>query len=508
MYLIGIDIGTTNWKVIAFNQSGEIVASFKQATKRYHQGAGRSVWRADDVWEAVIRGLASVTEQLGSDRAREVTAISVTSVGEAGLLVDRRGDPVSEIIEWFDSRTEPQRLWWETHRSPRSIYAITGFPMSHIPSINKVMWFKQHDPVLFGRASKWLCVADYVLFKLSGEMVMDFSLASRTMAFDIRGRRWSSELLEEAGIPVSLWPSLVPSGTPLGPLTEEVRRRTGLGSGTTIVAGGHDHVCGALAAGIYRPGEVLHSMGTAEAVLMTLPSPLITESLAEAGFSIGCHAARDRYYIMGGLLASGATIEWLRELFPDLGYGEAFYLSMTREAGNSPPGANGCLFVPHLRGTIQPPDARARGAWLGLGAYHKRADLLRAVLEGLALETMFLTALMHQLTGQGIDSITVTGGGTRNKLWVDIKAAASPAPLYLADVPEATALGAALLGGLGAGVWTDEAEAVASMVPSKQVVQGNPQWNTIYQRSLRRWADLYTALQSVGTLAPVPDLPG
>lgn len=495
MYLLGVDVGTTNWKVIAFTSRGEAVASFSCPTRTHWEEGGRAVYHAAEVWEGVCAGIRAVLDQLGPDRAREVAGIAVASIGEAGVLLDGAGEPALPVMAWFDPRTEPQERWWREVYGAERAYRITGFPPKYIASANKILWWREHEPEAFARARRWLCMADYVAWRLTGEMAMDYSLASRTLLFDIRRRRWSEELLAATDLPASLFPEPVPSGTRLGRVSGAAARATGLPEHVVVAAGGHDHICGALAAGVVAPGDALDSMGTAEAVLLVLEEPALSDALLAHGYTLGCHTARDRYYLMGGLRSAGGAIEWLKGLFPDLGEGEAFYRALAAEAGQSPPGSRGCRFLPHLTGMVHPPAATVRAAWLGLGLGHRRPDLLRAVIEGLALEAALNLTTMARLAAQPLRRVLAIGGGARNELWLQIKAATLPCPLEVHPVAEATALGAAVLAGLAAGVYPDEAGALRQLARKGRAVEPPDGLAAVYGPLLESHAALDRMLQ-------------
>ncbi len=246
--VIGIDIGTTNWKVVAYDENGQQLARVRRPVMVHEEPGGRAHYDPEEVWGFVVEGLREVARQLGPEDARRVAGIAATSMGEAGVLVDEAGQALYPAIAWFDPRTEAQGRFWREKVDPYQVYEVTGFPPQYIASVNKVMWIREHEPARFARARRWLCMADYVAFRLSGEQAMDFSLACRTMAFDIRRRAWSGELLSLAGIDPALFPLAVPSGTALGRLRAEVAEATGLPTSAVIAAGGQDHWCGALAA--------------------------------------------------------------------------------------------------------------------------------------------------------------------------------------------------------------------------------------------------------------------
>jgi xylulokinase len=323
-------------------------------------------------------------------------------------------------------------------------------------------------------------------------------MASRMMALDLHQLRWADDLLAEAGIPARLLAPLVPSGTRLGPVTPDAARETGLPGTAQVATGGHDHDCGALAVGVVAPGEVLDSLGTAEAIFVPLERPLPGPELARQGFSQGVHTAAGRYYVHGGIYTSGASVDWLRGI---LGAQSATdHAALIEEAAQVPPGSLGVHFVPHLR-LANPPrdDPRARGVFAGLTTDATRGALYRAVLEGLAYESrLSLDALLAQPDVAPLRRFTAIGGSSRNRLFMGIKASVLNQIINVADVPEATSLGAAVLGGLGAGIYRDVAHALATLDLTRAAITPVADHVAGYERRYREvYARLYPALHDL-----------
>lgn len=506
-YLVGIDIGTTNWKVVAYDERGTERASFRRPAAVHEEAGGRAHYDPEELWAIVLQGVAEVVRQLGGPaEAARVAGLAVTSMGEAGVLVDRGGRALYPAIAWFDPRTEAQGRFWRERFDAYLVYEVTGFPPQYIASINKLMWLRDHEASRFERAARWLCMADYIAFRLCGEQAMDYSLACRTMAFDVRRLAWSHELLHAAGLDPALMPPAVPSGTALGRLRPEIAEQTGMPSSAVVAAGGHDHWCGALAAGVVGAGDVLDSTGTAEAVIMVLERPVFSRALFESGFAVGCHVVAGRYYVVGALQTAGATIEWLRSALggPEEREAEAagegpqgVYARLMALAQSAPAGSRGLLFLPHLRGAVSPPDGLSKGAWVGLRPYHGRAELVRSAVEGLAHEFAYLVERLSTLTGERVGRAAAVGGGVRNELWMQLKADISGLALEVPGVDEATTLGAALLAGVGAGTYRDAVEAAGHAHRVSHTVRARPTLTACYAGHHAVYRDLYGALAAV-----------
>jgi xylulokinase len=287
-----------------------------------------------------------------------------------------------------------------------------------------------------------------------------------------------------------LFAPLKASGAPLGPVRSELAASIGFVKPPIVGVGGHDHLCGLFAAGAARPGVALDSMGTAEAILCATSKPLISADIHAQGFiqgAIGTH--RDLFYVGGGINSSGGAIEWFRVLVGGVTHG-----TLIAEARALPP-AGGVIFLPHLAyGSAPEPDTDARGAFIGLTKETNRASLYRAVLEGLCLQMRRITEAIAALPGVGkLREIRVIGGGSRNALFLSIKASVLGEPILVMDEAEATALGAALLGGVAAGLWPDLDAAVAGLQRRFRIVEPEPRWTQGYAESYER---VFRGLQS------------
>ena len=326
---------------------------------------------------------------------------------------------------------------------------------------------------------------------------MSFSQASRTMLFDLRTHTWSEELLRLTDLPASLLPPALPSGEIIGEVTQQAARLTGLAAGTVVATGGHDHICAALAAGAIKPGIVLNSSGTTDTILATLEDPVLSGEMAGSGLCCGCHTARDRYYLKGGIM-SGAVISWLTTLFNN-GDSPDVLEKLMEEAASAPVLAGDTWFLPYLGGSGPPDrDPNAWGAWLGLRLNHGRSDLVRAAMEGLCFALRYLLEGHRQITGDRIRELRAVGGGTRNTWWQRLKADVLGLTIEVPDVSEVTARGAALLGGLAMGLYADQAEAAARVYRPVERYEPDAARHAIYDTAYRDvFLKLYPTLREL-----------
>ena len=449
--LAGIDIGTTNIKAVIFEPTGSVVAGASVSTPIHYPQPGWAYYDPTELWQAAATVLRQATDQI-ADTGR-IVSVAVASAGEAAVPLDAQGRPTYDAIAWFDQRTQPQTEWLAHAIGQDRLFEISGLSLQPIFGLCKLLWIKENQPEAFARTVRWLNLADYIAYKLCGVPATDYSLASRTLVLDLQKLQWHEPLIREVGLRPDLFAPLCPSGAVLGHITPAAAQETGLPTTVQVAAGGHDHVCGALAVGVTQPGLMLNSMGTAEAIFLPLEKPLLDLAMGQQGYTQGAHVVAGQYYVLIGLYTSGACVDWLREIMGET----TDFTGLIAEAEQVPPGSLGVCFLPHLR-FANPPhdDPKGRGAFIGLSTDAKRGVLFRALLEGLAYEARYSLETLLAYPGMApLQQTYVSGGSTRNRLLVQLRATILNQPLIMVDVAEATSLGAAILGGLGAGIYAD-----------------------------------------------------
>ena len=502
--LVGIDLGTTNIKTLVFNPHGRLMAQASLPTPTHYPRPGWAYFNPEELWQATLTTLKQVIDHLKECglNPKQIAGIAATSFGETGVPLDAHGQPTADAIAWFDQRSAPQMTWLANHIGQERLFAVSGLPLLVIYGLCKLLWLKENDPHAFERTRLWLPGADYIAYRLCGVPATDYSLASRTMAFNLYERRWADDLLADIGLTPHPFAPLASSGTNLGPILPQVAKAVGLSDHTQIAAGGHDHICGAFAIGVNKPGEVLNSFGTAEAIFLPLEKPLVDPIVGHQGYTQGLLGVKDQdfYFALGGLYTAGGSIEWLREVMSAGPHQDELidYSTLISEAEQIPAGSLGVCFLPYLR-LANPPhnDAKARGAFIGLSTDAKRGVLFRAVLEGLAYEVRLCleTILAHQ-GKPAADQIYVTGGGSRNRLYMRIKATTLNQPVTVVDVAEGVALGAAMMGGLGAGVYPDVASALQAVRYNRLQVNPQPELVDLYDHYYQQvYKHIHTTLR-------------
>jgi xylulokinase len=460
--LVGLDVGTTGVKALALSPDGEVLA---RAERSYPLSTPRPGWAEqdpEDWWRASEAALA----ELGVDAA----GIGLSGQMHGLVVLDERDRVLRPAILWNDQRTAAecaeieQRVGLERLIELTGNRALTGF------TAPKLLWLRRHETGTYGRIRHVLLPKDYVRFRLTGERAIDVADASGTLLFDVAGRRWSSEVLAALELPGEWLPAAHESPE---------------------VAGAGDQAAGALGVGVDRPGSVSVVLGTSGVVFAVLPE-FVTDP--EARLHVFCHAVPERWHAMGVMLSAAGSLRWLRDALGGAGYEE-----LLAEADEWPPGAEGLLFQPYLAGERTPhADPDARGAFVGLSLRHDRGALVRAVLEGVAYG---LRDSLELLRGLGVEPRVgrVSGGGARSELWLRIVASVLGLPLERTAAEEGAAYGAALLGGVAAGVFADVHEAVERCVRVRATVEPESAWAQAYEEGYERFRRLYPALRPLET---------
>jgi xylulokinase len=491
--LIGLDCGTQSIRALLIDAGGRTLALAARPTPTIARASDQAEHAPEALWETVLALLAEIAT---AREGIEIAGIACASMGEACVLLDAAARPLGTAVPGFAGGSEPDAATLAATIGAERLFAITGMPVDPTLTLCKLLWHRRSDPAQFARVRRVLNLADYIAFRLSGAAATDRSLASRTLLLDIGAGDWSAELAARVGIDPALLPPVRPSGTCLGPVRAEVLAATGIGGRPVVGVGGHDHVIGGFAAGAARPGILLDSIGTAEALLQTVDRPVLTAASSARGFWQGAVALDRAFaYVGAGINRAGGAIEWLAGLL-----GSPPREALIAAAGAVPAGSSGVLFLPHLAYATAPVvDTASRGAFLGLTAATDAGTLFRAVLEGLAMEARLAVDALAALPGAGTaEDIRVIGGGARNALLLAIKAACYARPLTVIEAPEATALGAALLGGIAAGLFADMAAAHTAIRLPMHAVEPEPAAVDAYARL---FADIYR--RTYPTLAPL-----
>lgn len=497
--LLGLDIGSGSVRALAFDGRGRLLALGQTETPTERPCRGWAEFPADALWGAVKTAVAEALADLPERDG--IKGVGVGSVGESAFPIDATGREADAAIAWYDQRTGETLAWLEDTVGTDRLTSITGLTPDLSFGLCKILWTRHHRPDVFAAARHWLNVADWAGWRLSGEMRSDPSLAARTLALDIRARDWSQEILAAADLPHDLYAPIAANGTSLGTVRPDVAAELGLPPGVMVGVGGHDHVMGSVVAGAGKPGLVIDSMGTAETILFTAEAPLFDPRFFQRGYAQGAvDPGRPLVYVLGGAYTAGASVEWARKAV----FGGADHTSVIAKAETASAGAGGVMFVPHLRNSAMPnPDADARGAFIGLSADTTDGDLARAVYEGVAFEVRNVFEGLADIDGLApLTEIRAISGGARNDLLLRIKASCHNHPIRAAAMEEITALGAALMGGVAAGIWPTAENGAAAIAADMgwRTIEPVPEWVPLYEERYRdAYVRIYDALRSIRT---------
>jgi xylulokinase len=468
--LVGLDVGTTGVKALALSPEGEVLA---RAEESYELSTPQSGWAEqdpEDWWQAAERAL----DALGG----EATSIGLSGQMHGLVVLDDQDRVLRPAILWNDQRTEAECVEIEERVGLARLIQLTGNRALTGFTAPKLLWLRRHEPTTYAQVAHVLLPKDYVRLRLTGEHAIDVADASGTLLFDVARRRWSQEMLEAL--------ELDPAWLPRALESPEVSGETA--AGIPVAAGAGDQAAAALGVGVDRPGPVSVVLGTSGVVFAALPAFAADPQARVHAF---CHAVPGSWHAMGVMLSAAGSLRWLGDVLgPEGGYDE-----LTVAAEEWPAGTEGLTFLPYLSGERTPhADPHARAAFAGLTLRHDRGALVRAVLEGVAYGLRDSLELLREL---GVDPRDgrVSGGGARSELWLRILASVLGLPIRRTTADEGSAYGAALLGGVAAGVFRDVHEAVATCVHLLEPVDPDPQWVDAYEHGYRRFQLLYPALR-------------
>ncbi len=489
-YLIGIDVSTTATKALLADETGAVLSV---ATTEYPFQTPRPLWSEQDPglwWEAAVQSLRTLLGQAGVDPA-QVAAIGLTGQMHGLVLLDAEGRVLRPAILWNDQRTGAQcdeiraRLGRERFIQITGNDALTGF------TAPKLLWVRQNEPDIYARARHALLPKDYVRWQLTGEFACDMADGAGTVLMDLRRRTWSDEVLSALDVPRAWLPTLFEGPQITGRITPAASAATGLRAGTPIVAGGGDQAAQAVGVGAVREGIVALTLGTSGVVFATTDHPAIEPAGRLHAF---CHSVPERWHLMGVMLSAGGSLRWFRDTFrPGTAYDQ-----LLADCAQVPAGSEGLLFLPYLTGERTPhPDPLARGAFVGLTVRHTAAHLTRAVLEGVAFGLRDSFELMREAGLAAIQQVRVSGGGARSALWQQILADVLGTELVTVNTSEGAAFGAALLAGVGAGLWPDVPAAGEAAIRITGRVAPTPGLDTqaLYAALHTQYHALYPTLQ-------------
>ena len=508
MSVLGLDVGTSGCKAIVVDERGIIKAKAYRDYRTIVPHPGHLEIKAYDIWDGVQSCIREVTQKAYPAR---ITAMCLATMGDSFVAVDKEGEPVCNFILASDTRAIRETALLVKEIGREKIYTITGMPPHPINTLTKILWMKRHDGESFSRSAKFFTAEDFIISQLGVRPAMSHSNACRTMGFNIENREWSSEMLTAAGITEKQLSITVPSGSIVGEIPRTRASQCGLNSGVKVVAGGMDQACGSLGSDAIRNGQIEDSIGTVEALSLALNQEHIDQNLRhkllEGHYSINAHVIPGKRLIMGLVMSACSILKWYGEMFleGDAAYAEAEGLNLfdyvLSQSSNDPV----CLILlPFFVGSGTPSmNPLAKGVLFGLDLSINKRDVIKAIFQGIAHEVALNLDHLESL-GIPIRDIKCVGGGAQSNYWLQVRADLIGKPVTRMKTHDAAVLGAAILAGVGTGVWESYQEAIGCTVCEDTLFETRQEFHNFYrsQKLLYRklqpqLSDAYAQYQSL-----------
>ncbi len=491
--LLGIDIGTSACKAAAFDEEGRVLAQASEPYGVSQPAPGYAQQDPEEWWAAVCRAIGALLSQVDP---KSIAGVGIDGQSWSAIPVDAGGEVLCDTPIWMDTRASGicQRLREEI--GEERLFSVCGNPLQPTYTLPKILWYREQLPQVYRRAEKILQSNSFLAYRLTGVLSQDLSQGYGLSCFSMKNLCWDKDLCRELGVDPRLLPDLVPSHRIIGSVTSQAARLTGLLPGTPVAAGGLDAACGTLGAGVIDPGQTQEQGGQAGGMSLCMD-----RCAAHKQLILGAHVVPDRWLLQGGTVGGGGAVKWFEEEFcraereTAAQKGTSPYFEMDREAQAIAPGSEGLVFLPYMAGERSPIwDPKAKGVFYGMDFSKTRAHFIRAVMEGVAY------SLRHNLetaeeSGVSAGVLSTVGGAGNSPLWCQIKADVTGKPISLPNSATATALGAALLAGVGVGMYQSFDQAVKETVKIKKTYLPNPERKALYDRGYRTYLELYRSLK-------------
>ena len=488
MYWLGIDIGTGGSRALLADEQGKVRFGF--TAPHEDMIMERPLWaeqRPENWWDAAQAAIHGVLNK-AKTTGRQVRGIGLSGQMHGLVMLDAAGKVIRPALIWCDQRSQPQVDTINRKVGKDNVLAFTANPVLTGFTLPKLLWVRDNEPQSFERLRKVLLPKDYVRYCLTGEFSSDVSDASGTAMFDVVKRKWSAPMIEKLGLDGSILPGVVESSELTGTVTAEAARATGLEAGTPVAGGAGDQAASAVGNGIVEPGVVSCTLGT---------SGVVFAHMERANYDPGgrvhtfCHAVTGKWHVMGVTQGAGLSLQWFRNQFAP----GTDYDTLTTEAATAPAGSQGLFWLPYLMGERTPHlDATARGGWIGVTARHTRADLIRAIIEGVSYSQMDCLSLIEEM-GVPVEAVRASGGGGQSAFWRQVLADVFGKRVVVLETQEGSAYGAALLAMAGTGAYASVPEACRAAIHEVNSVEPRTRESQIYGRGYELYKSLYPALR-------------
>jgi len=489
MYWLGLDIGTGGSRALLIDEKGDVKAGF--TAPHDDMKMERPGWAEQEPhnwWDAAQKAIQGVLQAAGA-KGDDVKAVGLSGQMHGLVLLDAANEVIRPSLIWCDQRSQAQVDYVNSTVGRDDVVTLTANPMLTGFTLPKMLWVRDNEPANFERARKFLLPKDYIRFRLTGEHATEVSDASGTGLLDVVRRRWSNEMVERLKLDKGLLPKLYESVEVTGKVTKAAAKATGLKEGTPVVGGGGDQAASGIGNGIVGPGVASCTIGTSGVVFAYLDRPQYDRKGRVHTF---CHAVKGKWHVMGVTQGAGLSLQWFRnQLAPG-----ADYDALTAEAATAPPLSHGLYWLPYLMGERTPHlDPYARGGWIGITNKHTRADLIRAIIEGVSFSLRDCLGIIHEDMGMDITSVRLSGGGAKSAFWRQMLADIFSTSVTTLENKEGSAYGAALLALAGDGPYKSVDEVCAACIREVDSMVPSPHESATYQRGYQAYTVLYPTLK-------------
>ena len=497
MALMGLDIGTTGAKATIFDEQGKVMSYAYKEYDVISDGDGHYEINPITVWNAVKEIISRAYAKAGNVT---IKALCVSSLGEAFVMLDKDGKELGNSPIYMDKRGEKECEDLIEKLGPEEIMNITGHPPHSMYSVCKLMWQQRNMPRVYARIHKILFYGDYILHKLGGQYVSDYSLAARTMCFNITEKQWSSRIIECAGLDMEIFPETRVSGTVVGEILPSIADELGVNKGIKLVLGGHDQIMVAIGTGVTKEGQAVNGIGTVDCITPVFRGPRLNKSMMEASYASIPYLFEDMYVTYAFNMTGGSLLKWFRDTFAkkDKEIAEAnnqqIYKILDEEIPEDP---TNIFVLPHFTGSPTPrPDIHAYGAIVNLTLSTSRGEIYRACMEGEAYEMKYNIETL-EANDIPIDELLTVGGGSRSPQWLQIRADIFGKKVVAMSYEEAGTLGTAILAGVASGCYSSVQEAANTLNKIKTCYYPDEKANKYYNERYEKYRLLYDLLKKV-----------
>lgn len=497
MHVIGLDVGTTGVKACVFDADGAVKGYAFREYGVICDAPGMGEQNAAGVWESTTTVIAEAVRKAG---VADIKALSVSVQGDAIIAIDKSHNPLYNAILGMDYRSEKQARYCSKRFGERALFDRTGMRPHPMNSLVKMLWLRENHPEVWGHAWKVVTYADFVSAKLCGTPVIDFTMASRTMGFDLARRAWAEDLLGDLDIDPGLLCTPVASGSVVGTIEPALASRLGLPAGVSVVAGGHDQTCAALGAGVITGRRAVVSSGTAEVLSTTFAERPSGDVMFESYYPCYVHTVPGMLFSFALNHSGGILFRWYRDNLAAPEVAAATQAGTDPYSGivaGMPRGLSPVMVLPHFNGSGTPTcDIHSKGAIVGMTLATTRHDIAKAVIEALSFELRINCARLRE-TGLRHDELVVVGGGAKSTDWLQLRADILGCTVRTLAVREAACLGAALLAGTAVGMYGSLEEGVGRTVRTKHVYEPHEPTRKLYDERFGVYEKLYSSLRTI-----------